>query len=48
MNESIDSMDLNGFPTPCLSICFRLQEFPIPIPMVDPLMFLPHSVTSHV
>jgi hypothetical protein len=38
----------NGFPTPCLSIYYGLKEFLVLVPMVDPLMFLPHSIIPHV
>jgi hypothetical protein len=48
MNKFVDFVVSIGFPTPCLSICSRLQEFLVPIPVVDTLMFLPHSVTPHV
>jgi hypothetical protein len=48
MNEFVDSMVPIGFPTSCLSICSRLQKFLVLIPMVDPLMFPPHSITPHV
>jgi hypothetical protein len=48
MDEVVDSMVPIGFPTPCLSICSELQELLVPIPVVDPLMFLPHFVIPHV
>jgi hypothetical protein len=48
MDEYVDFVVPVGFPTPCLSVCSKLQEFLIPIPMNDPLMFLPHFITPHV
>jgi hypothetical protein len=48
MDEYVDFVVLINLPTPCLSICYGLQEFLVPAPMIDPLMLLPHYVTPHV
>jgi len=48
MDESVNSIIPIDFPTPCLLICSRLQEFLVPFLVVDPLMFLPHSIIPHV
>jgi len=48
MDEPIDYVVPIGPPIPCLSINFGLQEFLVLAPMVDPLMPLPHFVSTPV
>jgi hypothetical protein len=48
MDEFVDFMVPINLPTPCLSIYYGLHEFLVLAPMIDPLMFLPYYVTSHV
>jgi hypothetical protein len=48
MDESIDSMVPIDFQTPCLLIYYGIHELLVHVPMVDPLMLLPHFVTPHV